>query len=129
MANKHSALYLEGAPEAALDIHDRARELSDLDFQVVSPWHGKPGSSLREEILKLVGCDIMLLFPGGARQSTWVKVGFAAASGLRIICVGGAGLAPDLKQFFSFTVESWDDLARNNFLKLGDGFYRKLTRT
>lgn len=130
-------IYLEAAPERALDMKAYAAQLTLYSFKVVSTWHKsqftecEPGAvypkapAIHPELLKLAKADILLFFPGGAHYASWLKIGWAASCGLKIICVGGRGLPQDLQEFFVLRVETWEDLNRNHFLKLGSPHYKR----
>ena len=137
-----TTIYLEAYPSMAKDINTYAKELEALGFVIASAWHKRQWTksyrsadgesacflqepSLHSELLKINQADMMIVWPGGTSNKTWIKVGYAAACGLRILCVGGQGLVEDVQKFFLLRVDTWEDLQRNEFLKLGTLRYKR----
>ena len=121
-----TCVYLDSCPigPARIEVIQTAKELREAGFVVVSDWHDiVQERPLALELVKLSTADLLLVKPIGARHDTFVKIGYAAAAGIRIIAVGP--FQPELNSILTLNVFTWDDLKANHWLKLGSARAKK----
>ncbi len=110
-----TSIYVEGYTHAAT--LERVQELNSAGFDVFYD----SGQALIVELLRMVLTDTLLVFVDNASNFTWMKIGFAVASGLRIVAIGKSDPGVPV----ALQVPAWSDLSRNCFLKMGDMYYKK----
>jgi hypothetical protein len=111
-------VYLEGPRAQAQLIEAYAKELEAAGYRVFSTWHRVPTiTRIHQEFITIGRCDLLILFSSN-EASAWIKVGFAAGIGCRLIAIGK--LPSSATDLFPLRVDTWADLKLDNFSKLGD---------
>jgi hypothetical protein len=130
MGNSRTKIYLEGHHILAPHLREYADALTAVDYDVCSDWHdGAIVPLVSELIISLSRCDLLIVWLAGASQDSWVKVGWAMASGMRVVFVGGAGQIPaSFESIVQFRFDTWEDLARDDFARLGSTRFKKVGR-
>jgi hypothetical protein len=112
--HKRTCIYLE----ASFNPFVYVKELRDLGFDVMYDT-GRPQVA---ETVRMVAADVLIVWVDNATPWAWVKIGYAMASGLRIVAIGSRQLPQGMA---ALQEPTWDDLAKNKFLALGDGDFKK----
>lgn len=129
MSNQRSKVYLEGHHVLAPHLAEYANQLAASDFDVTSEWHDGPKLSMISELIMILGrCDLLIVFMAGASADSWLKVGWAMASGLRCVFVG-AVIPPEFDTIVNFKFDTWEDLAEGGFARLGSTRFKKVRRS
>lgn len=112
-------LYLEAVSGSML--HEAKQELEMAGFYVEVM---RDFDKLHLELVRMSKSDILIFWFAGMSTAAAIKIGYAVAAGMRIIGIGQCPY-PELQSFFAMTVDAFDDLKRNHFVKLGSGDWRK----
>jgi len=103
------------------------QDLDEAGFKVYTSLHTDSQYTPYANIAK---CDMCIFWPSLASKEGWMRVGIAMSHGMRLIIVDPEWVKnpPALSivyQHAALVVPSWEDIKRNQFLKLGNATYKK----
>lgn len=120
LTRNKTIIYVECPGRNALDY---VKPLEAAGFEIASKL---TKLAMASELQRIVVSDMMLLFLDPVMPpATWVRVGYAIATGVQIIAIGDISIN---HLGIYLQVSTWDDLARNQFLALGDLSFKKAPR-
>lgn len=134
--NRHSttrtSVYLIGSRAFLLQTEERARGLRSAGYAVVSDWHNSDDIAngrfvpIQMEFAKLAATDVCILDANDSHHRVYLLNGFAQACGIRVVAIGDLKhLDKDVRGLFAINVQTWEELAANEFLILGSARWKK----
>lgn len=122
-------VYIEAARISLPTILTWRQALVKAGYDVVSTWHDEDDEPpVQMDLARLASADLLLVAAVGTVPArTYTLVGFAVASGQRLVVVGPSLYIPaDVRSLFVLQTETWEELAENEFLKLGSARFKKI---